>query len=65
MTRTLPAWLLGLEDAQSNKQNKRAAFFEPNNRFEEGRCFLLLQERFPGGPDACENFHDGQTHEDT
>ena len=44
---------------------KRTAFFEPNGWLEEDGVFLLFQKRFSCGPDACENFHDGQTHEDT
>ena len=50
---------------RSNKQNKRTAFFEPNDQFEEDGAFLLLQERFSGDADTGKNFHDGQTHEDT
>ena len=50
---------------QSNKQNKRTAFFEPNGWLEEDGVFLLFQELLSGGPDACQNFCDGQTYEDT
>ena len=50
---------------RSNKQNKRTAFFEPNDWLEEDGAFLLLQERFSGDADTGKNFHDGQTHEDT
>ena len=50
---------------RSNKQNKRTAFFEPNGWLEEDGVFLLFQELLSGGPDAYQNFCDGQTHEDT
>ena len=33
--------------------------------FRRRLAFLLLQERFSCGPDACQNFCDGQTHEDS
>ena len=44
---------------------KRTAFFEPNDWLEEDGVFLLFQKRFSGDTDACQNFCNGQTHEDT
>lgn len=43
---------------------KRTAFFEPNGWLEEDGVFLLFQELLSGDTDACQNFCNGQTHED-
>ena len=56
------AWAGGCAEAINKK---RTTFFEPNDWLEEDGVFLLFQKRFSDDADAGENFHDGQTHEDT